>query len=564
MKAKLKYRLISAVSLVAGFLPGPVMAQVSAGKPPLELRTDFIGYALSASPQVTYTDNVLLDSGTNPQEDAIASLILNGGVFVNRPHFTGLVSGDVRFGGYLNPATDNAGVEQYDQFRVDKNVTGAGTIKFIDNLLFLDLGLAAQQQALGQNAAIADRQGAANEQRAEALSYSVSPYLYSKFSNEGSAEARYRFTRVTVDDADKVSGVENYLNDSDTSEVLLSYDSGKMMDRLRFSLNAYGNDTKESGSDILPEVDYSQAAVYTDLRYPLNRRISLTGTLGYDDINTNGSAYFVDSEISGAFWKAGLLLKPGHRTQIQVELGERYGGTWVESEGEYRLSSRLMVRSHISRTFQTRAQGISNSFSALQSQTLSYIDDLRQNTDLTANEIAGRAVTFNSNLTDLNRGRSGLAASDNATLSVIGRNARTQYTISGGYDKSDFGFQETESLFIGTRVERRLSRRTTVYGRLSARRAETTVSQSFLDCTLALSTDPAFAGLTQAEITAICQNPASFIDKATTIDAALGGRYRLGDNVSAFLQINRTDRNSQNNNLDYTQNAVTVGVTYDF
>ncbi len=562
MKRHFLKKLMAGVAL--GAMPIAALAQVSVGKPPLQLRSDFIGYSLSASGQLTYTDNVLLVREEEAEGDAIASLILSGGVFVDRPRFTGLVSGDVQIGTYLDPVTDGAGNEQYDRLRVNRNVTGAGTFKIKDNLFYVDVGLAAQQQALGLNSLEADRQGAANQQRADALSFSVSPYLYSRLSNDGAVEARYRYTKVYVDDDGQIEGIDNYLNDSETHEVLASYDSGGLMDRLRVVLNVYGNTTSETGSDVLPEVDYTQNAVYADVTYPLNRRLSVTGTIGYDDVDTNGNPFFTDDEISGAFWKAGLIATPGRKTRAELAVGERYGGTWVDGSAEYKLSSRLAIRGDVSRTFQTRAQGVSQSFGRLQSNTLGYIDALRESTDLTANEIAGRAVTFNSNLTDFNRGRSGLSASDTASLSIIGQNPRTNLVITGGYDNSDFGFQQTESIFLGTRIERRLSRRNSVYGRADIRKSDTSIGQTFLECTLALSTDPVFASFTAAEITAICQNPSNFTDEATTLNLAIGARRQLGDNVSAYAQIGRTERSSDNVNLGYEENAITVGVTYDF
>ena len=47
-----------------------------------------------------------------------------------------------------------------------------------------------------------------------------------------------------------------------------------------------------------------------DLRYPLSRKLSVVGTVGYDEIDTNDSPFFEDDDLSGVFWKAGLLATP--------------------------------------------------------------------------------------------------------------------------------------------------------------------------------------------------------------------------------------------------------------
>ena len=72
---------------------------------------------------------------------------------------------------------------------------------------------------------------------------------------------------VTLNDEDAVDGIDNFLNDSQSHEALIEYTSGKLLDRVGFSLRAYANKTEETGSDVLPEVNSSR---------PLCREISAT------------------------------------------------------------------------------------------------------------------------------------------------------------------------------------------------------------------------------------------------------------------------------------------------
>lgn len=526
-------------------------------------RSGFLGYSLSVSPQLTYSDNVTLAPEGSESEDGLASVEFTGGLLIDRVNFTGIVNGRLEVGSYLDPASEN-GQELYDQFIVDQNIRSAATAEFVDNLLYLDLAASTERRALDERSQFSQQSIAANERQATSYSYSVSPYLRTEFSNRSTVAARYRFIDVKIDDEDAAQGVDNFLNDSQSQEVVAEYTSGRLLDRLSFSLRAYAAQTQEQGSDVLPEVDFDQNAYSGSVRYPLSRKLSAVGTIGYDDIDTNNNPAFDDDELSGVFWKAGLLATPGRRTRAQLEVGERYGGTLIEGAAEYIYSSRLRFRANLSRNFNTSAQLQNAQQDILQGETLAFSEDLRRLQNLTASDVLDQTLNFNSDLQDLTQRRSGLARSNTADFAVVANAGQNDFTLRVGYDDADFGFQETETISLNGAWNRRLSRKLDAYARGSYQYTTANGGDSLVDCLAALATDPATAGLPDATLTQLCQDT-SILDTDTQTLSVLGGfGYRVYQDISAFIQYGHTNRSADSATLEFKENAITIGLTFDF
>ena len=85
-----------------------------------------------------------------------------------------------------------------------------------------------------------------------------------------------------------------------------------------------------------------------------------------------------------------------------------------------------------------------------------------------------------------------------------------------------------------------------------------------MDCITALSLDPATAALSAADITLLCQNPTQFDGETETISLLGGVDYQLFKDVSAFAQVSRTERFGDDAIDGFEENAITVGLTFDF
>ena len=520
-------------------------------------------YTLTVTPQLTYSDNVTLAPDGQEQADGLASVAFQGGLLVDRVGFSGIVNGRLELGSYFDQPQVN-GEDLYEQFVVDQNITAAGTARVIEDLLYLDMAANITQEALSQQSQFSGQSIAANDSQADSFSYSISPYLFSRLINDGTVEARYRYTNVVIDDDGVVDGIEDFLNDSESHEFIAEYDSGRLLDKVGFSVRAYANKTEETGSERLPEVDFEQQALSWAARYALSRKVSVVGTLGYDEIDTGTDQNFDDDDLSGVFWKAGLLLTPGRRTSVQLEVGDRYGGALVEGSAQYKYSSRLQFNASLQRNFRTGAQAGTAVTSVLQSDTLAFAEELRRAQDLSSREITQRTLQLNSDLQEFTARQSGLATTNSASASVVARTKRNNFVAQVAYDQSDFGFQETETLTLGGTWDRRLSRKLDVYARGNVQLASADIGGTTMDCIAALSIDPLTAGLGAAAIAALCATPGDLDSETQTMSLLGGVKYRLLENVAAFVELSRTQRFADNDAQEYEENALSVGLSFDF
>ncbi len=526
-------------------------------------RSRFLGYSFSISPKISYSDNVTLAPEGEERSDGLVSVEGRGGILLDRVNFTGIVNGRVEVGSYFSPPSVN-GEQLYDKSIIDHDIRAAGTAQLVENMFYLDASAVSERRALNERSRFSTASLAANDRQADAFSFSISPYLRTEFSNEGTLEARYRYVTVKVDDKNVVPGIDDFLNDSESHEVLAEYSSGKLLDRLGFSIRAYGNKTRETGSNILPRVDYEQASVSGSLSYALNRKLSVVGTVGFDDIHTENNALFDDGDLSGVFWKAGVSAKPGRRTEVRLEAGERYGGFLLEGSAEYLHSSRLRFVADISRNLNTSSQLRATSQGILQSETLSFADDLRSLQNLTANEVLESTLQFNDDLRDLTERRSGLATSNNAGISMIINSKRAATVLRAAYDNADFGFQKTNTISLSGAWNRQISRKLNVYAQGSYLDTSDNISGSLTDCVTALSTDPFTVGLSDDAVLQICQAQLDSDVETQTVSLLGGVSYEIFKEISTFIQYSLTQRSADVSSLEYEESAITAGMTFDF
>lgn len=523
-----------------------------------------LSWALRVSPRVTYSDNVELAPEGFEQQDALASVFLSGGALVDRVRFKGIVNGSIEFGRYIDPP-QTGGEQLYDRAVFSPNVVAGGTTKLVDNLVYFDIAASAREQALDETTRSSGGTSLAGNQRlATAYAVSASPYLFRRLPGDATVEARYRYVAVSVDDDQSVEGVDDFLNDSRSHELLAEYSTGRLFDRIGFSVRAVANTTEETGSEVLPEVDFNQKSLSGDVRYAMNRKLSLVGTVGYDDIDTNGTSPFEDEDLSGTFWKAGVAIIPGRRSEASVELGERYGGTWIDAEASWRYSSRLQFRLSANNRLMTTAQAQAERFSVLQTETLSYAEELRQLGNLTSANILDRVLDYNEGLSGLTRQQAGLSRANAVYADVIAQSTRSSLVLRTGFDKSDFGFEEIETWSVSALLNQRISRRLAAYGRANYQDSNGEVGGSLEDCLTALRQNPDNAGMTDAMLQAICESGEGLALDTRTLILSAGLDYVLFRDLNAFTALSRSQRFADTPANEYVENSVTVGLSYDF
>lgn len=523
---------------------------------PLKFKSNYFGYAASVSPRVGYSDNIDLQPKGSERDALILSNLFTGAAIYSSPRFTGIISGDLD----LSFITRSGG-----DFNVNQRIGAASTATVVDNLLYVDLAGSTSRQLLGENARFSSNINAARGQQVNVHNYAVSPYIYRKLPNGAVGELRYRFSQVFVDDrgadANPFSG--GLLNDSKSQEVSATYQSQTLFNRLRFVARAYGNRTTEDGSVIAPRFKYEQGSVQIGGEYALNSKFSLSGAVGYDDINTNTSlvsGLFNDNELSGVFWRAGFTARPGRKTFLRAEYGRRYNDDFVSGEFTYNLTRTVSVSAGADRTFQTRAQGVSSQFTSLQQDTLDFADRLREGDKLSARAVIDVANRFSGG--GINAQSVGLGVFDSAFARVRGKWERTEIQASGNYETADFGFRKVNTYGGEISLRRQLSRKLTAYGNAFYRRSQTDFDP------VVCQTSPFLFGFNVSRpgfdpVTA-CNDYAFQNGKSKTIGGRIGAQYKLYENFSVFGEYARTNRLAESPLLEYGENAIVAGVTLDF
>ncbi|HXI85990.1 MAG TPA: hypothetical protein VNH64_00920, partial [Parvularculaceae bacterium] len=528
-------------------------AQIPNSAPPLRLRTNYFGYSASVSPRVAYSDNFNLSPNGSKQSSAFVSNVFSGAAIYSGKRFTGVINGDLDLS-YLTRTAN---------FAVNQNIGAASTLTIVDNLAYLDVDGSTSRQLLGENARFSNNIDAARGQRANVHTYSASPYLYHQFADQSSAQLRYRFSQVFVGDkkADANPFGRNFLNDSTTQEASAVYDTGHAFSRLHLTASAYANRTIEQGSVVFPRSRYDQGTGMIEGQYAITDRFALSGAVGYDDINTKTTpSFFDDNMLSGVFWRAGFVAQPGRRTYLRLEYGRRYDNDFVDASFSYKFTDRVRFTAGARQSFETRGQTISGQFLDQERSLLEFADQLRQGAELPADSVIATANRLA--YTTLNSHTSGLGLSKTAQGSLQAVFERTEFSLTGFYQDTNFGFREDRSIAGTLNARRDLSRRLSVYGSGFYRRTKSTFDPA------TCLTSPFLFGFdvnaTGFNAILSCLAFASQNGLANTAGGRLGAAYRVYKNLSAFGEYAHSKRWAKSSILEYDENSAVAGVTLDF
>lgn len=552
-RAGLKYTLMAGVG--GGVFVSIAIAQVPNADAPLKLRTDYLGYAASASTRFTYSDNINLERGALADDEFIFSTQLTGGAIVSTPRVTGIILGDLDFSFFADDS----------DLVINQNIGLTSTVTGVDNYLYLDVSGQTSRQLIGDNARFSGNVNAGRGQRANVHSYTASPYIYHRMADQAAVELRYRWAQIFVDDANTDFNPTrgSFLNDSRSHEVLASYESGNTIDRFRFRATAYGIETVDSGSDIFPiPFEYRQGSISTDAEFALSSKFSLSGGVGYDEVETDqAAALFFDADaLSGLFWRAGFTARPNRRARVRVEYGKRYDDDFIDANIYYELSNRFVFTAAAGRSFQTRAQTISSQFRANQRQTLDFADRLREGQEISPRSVVDAANRF-AGVSSGNAQTIGLGTTNSASAALNGAFDRTNVSLSGNYSDTDFGFRQIETYGVNLNLRRRVSRRLDAFAGMNWRRTDTSIDPASCLSEPRIfgfdASDPLFNPAVE------CASLAVSSGLSNTVSVSAGAAYRVYKNVSAYVEVAHTERFAPNPLLEYDENTVTLGFTLD-
>ncbi len=514
---------------------------------PLRFRNDYFGYGLSVGPRVSYTDNIQL-TPTGDDEFAV-SVASNGSAIYSTNRFTAIFDGSLDVSYLTNQA----------EVVASQDIGAAATATLAENLFYFDLAGSSSRQLAGENARYSQNVNAGRSQRVNVHNFSLSPYLNHRFANGSAVELRYRFSQVFIDSNN--AGNASFETDSRTQEAVASYNTGTAIDRLQVGLTAYGNRTEDYGSTIVSDYQFEQGSLESDLQFALTDRFALTGAVGYDDIETTAPSGFIPANnLTGTYWRAGFRAKPGRKTDIRLEYGQRYDDDFIDANVRYDLTERLSFTASAGRSFQTRAQAASTQFEALQRKTLDFVDGLRSGS-------VGDAAAVVDALTRVARSRIGyqqigLGVSNDANAQLSGAFGRTTLGMYANYQDTDYGYRTIKYYGGGLSAQHQLSRRLAGYTNLFYRHIQ--ANSDFASCVA----DPTLFRLDTSipgfDAALACTGTIANDADNDTVGGRLGLSYKLYKNVSAFGEYSHTERFSPLPNQEYGENAVTAGVQMEF
>lgn len=538
----------------------------------------------------------VVNSDINPPNNVIFSASLRGGSVYERPGLTGIVQGGVtatinadnaplderlagtplpdalqpgQFDGDVIPLS--FGLPQEQELFIRPDIAASATARVVDQLFYVDASAVAQQQIINQRQAVAIE---ADGQLGDVTTFvggSISPYLTRRFGNGSAVEARYRLSGVVVADEQfepgdgldangdplpEAADDQRFANDSIAQEAILEFDSGQFFDRIDVVLRATAAQSEETGSELLPEVELTRLSAESELAYDVGRSLSVTGSIGYDDITVDEFVSATDpaldagrnSELSGVFWSVGAEYAPTRRSRFALSVGERFGGTQIRGQLVYRPTPRLSVTGQAQRDLQTGTQQGLQGAIGLNGQTLQIVQQLGQAQTGSSQRLLDRVVGFRGGFSNIQQQNFGVQLSNTFSLNASYAAQRTDFGLGVTFVDSEFGQGPNQ------RDNRRFAVQGTVNRTLS-RRATVGVSARYERITGILPVEALAAG-------AVPDQTSDQFFVSTNASYALGPRFAL--TARAYRAVTEGSTIGFGIAREYQENAVSAGIRWTF
>ncbi len=391
-----------------------------------------------------------------------------------------------------------------DQDDSTQNLNAAGQIEIWDRVAFIDGTASLSRQVIdARNATTTSAAGDVNN-RTDVRTFDLSPYFLHHFGSLVETETRYRFSDVGIS--------KDAAADTRTFKETFVANSGRRFQRLRWSVAV--NRSKEIRDGGSPSLKIF--TVDNDYTLVWDRQVSILAGVGYEDIE-DGTLI---NQPKGLTWNAGLALNPSRRTSLRATYGRRFDDDNFAFDGTHELSSRTQVRANFTETLQTT-----------QSQTTDNLDFI--GTDADGNLIDLRTgLPFNP-ATDAFGVQTDTFRQRRFSVALTGQRRRNRFSFAGFWEERKTDRTGTDDTVIG--VAANLARTLT-------RRATADVSLTYRNSN--------FDG-----------GP----DRTDHLYAVTGKlTYQMFRNASAVLSYSRTQRDSDVDVNDLTENSVVLSLRREF
>jgi uncharacterized protein (PEP-CTERM system associated) len=458
----------------------------------------------AVEPRVVYTDNVCLSD--RDEEDEIYGVVtpsfgIEGkGRRANVSLLASIDASTLSDGDLRDKGCDSArGDLDRDEYLPD--VRAAADATLVDQWLYLDLRGTATQNDVNPFAAGGDDVADRRGNVNTTYRYLVSPYIKRRFKNAAELTLRYAY--------DDQSNSKDSVIDSTEESANILLNGGSAFYPVSWGLQGdYSNVEYDDSNNREFQDDSELKSAQLNLGYQLTRKWQVNGFYGeeWNDFVSNRD------EIDGTYWGAGLTWTPNERATFSAGTGDRFFGTtpWFSADYRHKRSR----------------------FSVDYSQTLTYNRNIRtlgvddglggQPTTLTDSPLLDERLTLTYQFT----GR-------RFTFGLIGNYSDQTREGENGLVGSEF--QAEEARFTGLRAtaSRSLARNLTVRASAGWRQEEPKGDSS------------------------------DFLRESETWDAGVAVDRVLTDRLTATLQYDYVDRQSDNRFDEYQENRVMFSVRVD-
>lgn len=278
----------------------------------------------------TYSDNVRLATPGNEKSDFITQI--NPGISVSGTGSHLKLDGSYTMQNifYANDNGPNS---------IRHQLSAHGNVELLDDLFFVDGKASISQQNISAFGPQTTDNTNVTGNLSNVTTYSISPYLRHRFKNFASAEARFTH--------DSVSTGTNGLSDSQSDRILLNLTSGTEFGRLGWGLHYNKQQIDFTNRPTVDLETYSG-----DLRYRVTPQFSLTATGGEEKNNYLS----LSGNSGGTFWTGGFEWNPSQRTSISANAGQRFFGNTYSLKADHRSRRTLWSVSYSEDITTTRDQ----------------------------------------------------------------------------------------------------------------------------------------------------------------------------------------------------------------
>ncbi|MEM1409196.1 MAG: hypothetical protein AAGG79_00450 [Pseudomonadota bacterium] len=406
---------------------------------------------------VPITDRVPIDTVSK----AFTTLSLSGSSVVERPQMQGVVQGFIRAGGFFDDANTeetfqdriNSGIPQFaadrdavgtigdidfDRYFLDANMSGLMDFDIVGDALGLETGGFLIEQNLLAGGQLQVQQPGQNFDSILVGGIFVSPVATARLPRQQELEFRYRNSSVFVIEEFDVTGggLNQTFDNSFGNEGQISYRTGNIFGRNEFDANVFIRRLVEEGSEDLAEQRLKQNSGSVGWRYAVNPRFSTVTSLGYDDITAEVEPFETpgtpaqpgrEVDFSGVFFSSGFDYQPSRQSRLRFQLGYRYEGLFVNSQGTMQVSPHWTWSVQANRTITSGFQNLQQQFASLGTAFLNRATGINEG-------LSDRGVSANAGFGSLT------ALSTNTGGAAINLNTGVQTSLRGNYGRTTYEF----------------------------------------------------------------------------------------------------------------------------